>query len=201
MLSESKKRAHIFLTGYTLRSIECFDLVEDNDFVITTNLGPLHDFVSSRANAYFLPTNGNIKYKKISELTLEIALDNCNSDCVFYLKESMNYFVRNRNPVPNVILRKDQFPFIHRMDKFKTNTLYQLFKTFRNFDKIFLWGADYALKKQISGHFYEKKWSYNNPLNLDFGLHTRIKSEFKGEVYHICPSENASAFYESVYLS
>ena len=200
MLSESKKRAHIFLTGYTLRSIECFDLVEDNDFVITTNLGPLHDFVSSRANAYFLPTNGNIKYKKISELSLEIAVTNCNDDCVFYVKKSVVYYLLGRDPVPQMICRSDLIPFFSRLDRFKTNTLYQIFRNLENFDEVFLWGADYALKKPISGHFYEKKWSYNNPPNPDFELHTRIKSEFKGKVYHICPSENASAFYESVYL-
>ena len=195
-----ERRAHVFLTGYTLRSIKCFDLVKDNDFVITTNLGPLHDFVSSRSNAYFLSTNGNIKYKKISELVLEIALENCNINCVFYLKNSMEYFVCNKNPVPKVIFRKDHLPFISRLDRFKSNTLYQIFNILRDFDEIFLWGADYALKKQVSGHFYEKSWSYNNPSNLDFELHARIGSEFTGTIFHICPSDNASAFYESVYL-
>ena len=152
---ETKKTsAHIFLTGSSLRSISNFNIVNDDDFVITTNFGPLHHFVSARADAFYLSTNGNLKYKKISEVTLQLALANCGENCIFHIKNSMKYYAK-LHPHRKFSFNKDPIFFFCRFTPLKIHTLYQIFLLVSNYVKYFR-GADYALVKPIEGHFMRK---------------------------------------------
>ena len=140
------------LTGYSINLIKDFSIIKNSDFVITTNLGPLHDFISSRTNAYLLSTSGNLRYRKLSELCLGIALCKCDIKCDFIIKKSMKYYTKNyKNNKFKFI--DDYFPLVGRLLKNKSNTVYMIMNQLRNFEEVYLWGADYALNTPIHSHF------------------------------------------------
>ena len=48
--------AHLFLTGYSINLIKSRDLVRNNHYLVTTNLGMLDKFISKHCTHYFLGT-------------------------------------------------------------------------------------------------------------------------------------------------
>jgi len=192
--------AHIFLTGISIRKIENFDLVKENDFVITTNLGPLHEFIAKRMNAFFLTTNGNIKYYKISEQILSIAMNNGSDSCSYHITKGVEKKIKKNFPGRRLIVRPEPIPFMNRKN-IKLNTVYRLFNLTKDYETVCLWGADYALKNPLDGYFYNiKDFSRVDPIDPFLNkVYIKIIEDFGNKrIFHVCPVGNPSNYFKTI---
>ena len=201
------KTAHIFLTGCSIKKFNDFSIISESDFVITTNLGVLHEYIASRINAYFISTNSHIKYKKITELCLQIADTNTNNSCIFYVKKGHKKNMKNMCPNRAYQIIDSDLPLISNFSermKIKSNTVFRLFSIVNTlgYNEVYLWGADYILKEPIHRHFYEfTHVQKKQPDEFSLALYRQIKRDFNSmTIKHVCPENSKSYLFESIYV-
>ena len=109
--------AHIFLTGYSIKEINDFSIINDSDFVITTNFGVLHKYIAGRANAYFVNNSGNIRFIVNGRLCIKTADANTKKSCVFYVKKSYEKFIQSIKPIRNYVIVKNRVSWLSRFNR------------------------------------------------------------------------------------
>ena len=204
-LEYKNKVAHIFLTGYSLKNLNNFDIIKDSDFVISSNLSILHEYIAKRTNAYYIATSYNILYWKITHLCIKLALANVNKDCVFYLKKKYIKYVNNFEPDRMCYEIDIKYTFLARFNEIiniKSTTQYTAFHIINKlgFKKVYLWGADYIFEKPVHTHFYN--YSYKQEKSPDqevINVYQYIREKFKDlTIIQVCPVNSKSYIFETI---
>lgn len=198
---------HLFLTGYSLKLIKDRSIINENDIVITTNLGILDDFISSKCNYYYLSTSHNLIYRKNTYLCLKNAELNLNGDCKIMINKKYFNFIKNMNKNRDLIPNKIKNTWLKRFNKekaYQATNQYCGFKLISdlNYKNVFLWGADYILSPSIDGHFYNRiffKSETNHKFTTD--SYRYILNTFNNlNITQVCPIGYKSIIFNYINL-
>jgi hypothetical protein len=197
--------AHLFLTGYSINLIKSRDLVRNNHYLVTTNLGMLDKFISKHCTHYFLGTSYRNTYRRNTQMCIKIAENNFSRNCKFVLDKKYFNYVKSNNPNRKLIEKTSYYTWLGRFSseiKIQSSTHFGCvnFLSNMNVKKVFLWGADYILDKPFDIHFYNNKINKNVKHEQSIlKSYIYMKNKFNNiKFIHVCPTGYKSKIFEFI---